>query len=130
MAITATLALTPTSGTAQCAISIAMTITNGATTAVTVTGVQPFAFTSGTNQPVPGVLLGLPPYGPGMNVTVPGSGTLVMSWNAIINGPSELSTLYPAPQQLIDFGAIINTKDGQYVPATVATFTSNPIVLP
>lgn len=152
MAITATIAVNPSSITSpQQQATVTLTISNSLSTTVQVTGVVPTAAVhSGTNGSVP-VLLGQPPIGPGMPLTVPATGTnLVMTWS--VTAPAPIATTYPinpfgqgsypggatiTPQiplsmpssQQIDLSCLLYCNDGSTTIPTAATLTINgPVV--
>lgn len=151
MAITA--AMTVGSATAKTLAKTACTctVTNTGASAVSVTNVVPYATVSGLTPRQVNMNLGMPPIGPGMPVSVPGSsGTLAMSWDAVAlephvptytnnpfpsSGPGMPSGATPLPpiaepQSIVyAVGATVYTSDGSVTTASTTTITVTPVNL-
>lgn len=146
MAITAAIALSSSTVNTYQKTTATCTVTNTGGTAVSVTGIQPWAARTGANATSVAVQLGQPFTGPGATLSVAGSsGTLAMTWDAIPMAPQVANyTTNPFPsagvggnaitplppiaepqQQLYDLGATVYTSDGSVTNATVATLTVN-----
>lgn len=126
MAITAAIAVSSATCTAQQAVTVTCTVTNTGTGSVNITAIQPLFMPAGSKvQSVSGAL-GLPPTGPGMTVAVAGSsGTLALSWQVIPHAPQVgLVTAGANPtSQVYDVGATVYTNDGSITAATTTTLT-------
>lgn len=147
MAITASIALTPSAAKTYQKVSAVLTINNSAGTAVLVTGVTPYADVGGssTSQAVP-VELGQPPTGPGETITVAASGALTMEFDVVPMGPQvptyttnpfgspgqggativNLPPLAMPQSSTFDIGALVYTNDGAVTTATTALLTVTP----
>lgn len=105
---------------------VVLTLSNSGATDVLVTSVNPFAssllnqfvFQNSMTQNSLPLAFGLPPFGPGQNVTIPAGGDLVMQWPVTALGPQTLqggiaffgyygiaATIY------LNNGSVINTLD-------------------
>lgn len=120
MAITATIALTPSSvaAGASAPVTATLTISNSGSDDVTVRSVIPIATPHGlTNGSVP-IGVGTPALGPNQRLLVPASGSLVMTFGLVVHGPQADGTHY------YDIGAEVLTSDGSITRPTVATLTA------
>jgi hypothetical protein len=120
MAITATIAVSPSSVAAGVSppVNVVLTVSNSGADDVNITSITPIVEpTSDTKGSVP-VSMGVPPLGPGRNVTVPAGGSLVVPWSLSVHGPQYRGTVY------YDVGAIVKTSNGSTTVPTVATLTS------
>lgn len=105
----------PPTGTPTPPVLVTMTFTNGSAGSVNVLGIQP---TVPLQAPF---LLGSPPTGFGQPVTVPGSGTLAISWSIIPLAPT--SAPLGSAGQTYAIGATASMSDGSQVVATTSTLT-------
>ena len=120
MAITATIALTPSTVKAGASppVTVTLTVSNSGASDVTITNIVPIAEPhSSTKGSVP-IGMGVPPLGPGMDVTVPAGGSLKVTWALVVHGPQAAGTVY------YDIGADVTTSDGSITRPTVATLTA------
>jgi hypothetical protein len=132
MAITAAITLSSSTIKGNQSTVATCTVTNSGTSAVNVTGMQPFATPHGASPAVQSVtaLIGMPPLGPGQTISVPGSsGTLAIPFTVAPNCPQASTT---APGQAaqpaswsFDIGATVYTSDGSVTAATTAQLTVN-----
>ena len=145
MAVTATISLNPSTVTAPGQVAATLTISNSSSTPINIINVVPYV--TGT----PPVLMGLPPTGPGMTMTVPATGTtLVMVFSLTATAP--IATTYPTnpfaqgsypggatitpliplanpTTQTITVGCLIYLADGTITTASTASLTINgPVV--
>lgn len=133
MAITATIAVNPSTAYINQNIGVTLTISNSGGSNVNVLGVSPLAYFTGTtaaDKNAAGVALGMPQIGQyGANVVVPASGSLVLNWNVVFFAPST-RPVYSGGGGTYDVGAIVYTSDGSVTSPTAATVTVNPLPLP
>lgn len=145
MTITASIALNPSTVTAGQKATATLTISNSLSTAVNIENVTP---TAPRGAPV---LLGQPPTGPSMPMTVPATGTdRTMTFDVVPIAPEQTTyatnpfgqgsypggaTITPLPslaqpsQQVIAIGAMVYTADGSATTASTANLTINgPVV--
>jgi hypothetical protein len=119
MAITATIALTPSTIVAgnPKGVTAELTVSNSGSDDVTIRNVTPIAEVHGGSAASVCVASGVPPIGPGFNITVPAGGSLVIPWGVVAHGPTARGTNY------YDIGAEVLTSDGSITRPTVATLT-------
>lgn len=148
MAITAAIVLNPTTANTLQQVAAALTVSNSGGSAVIVTSVAPNENVAGASTQTSGaILLGQPNTGPGMNVTVPAGGSLVLNFSVVPIAPNvgvyntnpfpssgvggvPIVPLQPESQpaqQTYDIGALVSTSDGSVVSATVAILTVNSL---
>lgn len=148
MAITAAIVVNPSTANTLQQVAAALTVSNSGSSAVIVTSVAPSENVAGASTQTSGaILLGQPNTGPGMNVTVPAGGTLVLNFSVVPMAPNVgVYTSNPFPsagvggvaivplqpesqpaQQIYDIGALITTSDGATTSATVAVLTVNSV---
>lgn len=127
MAITAAIALSAATCTAEQPIGVVCTVTNGNASSVDVMSVTPtMTPASATKQSVSSAQ-GLSPVGPGMTVAVAASGTLALAWTVVPHAPAAGGGLANPASHVYDVGALVYTSDGSITAATIATLTvSNP----
>ena len=123
MALTGTLAVSPTGGKAGQPATVTLTLTNTGATAINILSVQPTKSSlanMGQNQ-VP-VALGLPPYLPGDPITVaPNSAsTLSMSWGAVAWGSGAAAARDQASPTFF-LGAVVRYTDGSTTAELIPT---------
>lgn len=149
MAITAAITMGSATSKALQKTAASLVITNTGASAVSVTNVVPYVTVSGLTPRQTDVNLGLPPIGPGMPVSVPGSsGTLTMSFDVVplephiptygtnpfpSSGPGMPSGVTPLPpiaepQSIVyAVGATVYTSDGSVTTATTGSLTVTPV---
>jgi len=128
MAITATIALTPSTVVRGQVSNAAVTVNNASASPVTVTLLEPTAQPSGGGTPqTTQVALGRPAISQGQNITVPGSGSAVFNFGMVATGPNGSSSGFPtAPStQTVVIGAQVAVSDGSVATATTANLTVN-----
>ncbi|GEM_PF-5355794 len=129
MAITATISLSATTISKQQKTTATLTVSNSGGSAINVTGIQPRAYLTGSSPPEPvGAAIGVPALGPGMNVSVPASGSLVFSFDYTFAAPSTGANGQGSGTYSCD--AVVYTADGSVTVPTAATVTVNPLTLP
>jgi len=125
MAITASVAVNPSTVTAQQTVAVTLTVNNSAGTAVLVTGIQPLCYPT-LNQPDgPSGAVGLPALGPGMTVSIPASGSLTFSWGMNLFSPQGGYAFQGGNSLIYVIGATVYTSDGSVTTATTANVTVN-----
>lgn len=120
MAITATIALTPSSVSAGASppVTVTLTVSNSGASDVTINYIVPIAEPNGSTKGSVPIGMGVPPLGPGMDTTVPAGGSLKVTWALVVHGPQAAGTVY------YDIGAEVITSDGSITRPTVATLTA------
>jgi hypothetical protein len=120
MAITATIALTPSSVAAGASepVTATLTISNSGTDDVIVRSVIPISEPNGSTKGSVPIGMGMPAIGPNQRLIVPAAGSLVMTWGLVVHGPQAAGTVY------YDIGAEVLTSDGSITRPTVATLTA------
>jgi len=118
MAITATVSVDPQVAPLGSRVAVTLTVSNSGSS-TTVTSVTPCVTeVGGTQQTIP-CLLGSPPIGAGLNVTVPASSSLVLKYDLVVlEVPRTLNARTLAP---VSVGATVLTADGSRTLATAAT---------
>lgn len=126
MAITASVALSSATSVAQRPVSVTLTVSNSGSNAVNVLSVVPLFYPNGhqTDDGVAGAV-GVCALGPGVTVSVAGSGSTTFNWSVIAFKPqggfgvgAELGT-----SAVYVCGATVYTSDGSVVTASTATLT-------
>lgn len=147
MAMSATIALNKATMVINDVVNVALTLTNTASTAVTVTAINPFCLSTGdSNTGVrndPALKFGVVNMGPNSNLTVNGnSGTLVLTYSLTAYASSSspgipAGSVNSATQNrsvnstnTYDIGATCYTSDGSVFQPTVTTLTVNSTPLP
>jgi hypothetical protein len=138
MAITASIALSPSSTTAPTDVNAQVTVNNSAGASVTVTSIIPTAVAKTSGTPTTPTLLGICTAGyPGQNNTVPATGSAVFSFSLAPTSPqTNTYSVNPFPvgvtplvplampsSQVITVGATVFTSDGAITNATTADLT-------
>lgn len=130
MALTAVLTCTPDSTTAGLRVACALVITNGGSSDVELTGVDGYVALTGV---VSQACAAAPPMfalGPGMDLTVPGSGTLTLAGTMVAYAPPNYTAQPGMPGSIVyDVGARIYAQDGSNIAATVDSLTVAGIVV-
>lgn len=133
MAMTATIAVNPSTVNINQNVAVALTVSNSGGSPVNMTGIVPTAFFTGApaiDKAAGGAALGQPQLGQsGANVTVPAGGSLVFNWNVVFFAPST-RPVYSGSGGTYDVGAICYSNDGSVFSPTAATVTVNPLPLP
>lgn len=118
MAITAVIAVEPSTASPNQQVAIACTISNSGGSDVEVTGIRPYARVDASNSEATAVNCGQPPFAPASDMTVPAGGDLVLSWFAVGFKPEVDGESF-----VYDMGAVIETSDGSVTTATVGELT-------
>jgi hypothetical protein len=128
MAITATVALSDATVTAEMATTATVTVSNSGAASVNVLSVTPTAPIDGLTARTTAVALGAVPLGPGSTVAVAASGTLDLSFPVVAHAPTTDTSNPATPSSLVySIGATIYTSDGAITVATPTTLTvTNP----
>ncbi len=124
MAITASVALSSATATIGQRVSVALTVSNSGGSAVTVTGIRPMMSPQNSTLETTSVAQGTVPLGPGMTVSVAGSGSTVFAYDVIPFTPTSGYGLAMPATQVYDVGATVYTSDGAVTDATSATLTA------
>jgi hypothetical protein len=130
MAITASVALSPSTQKAQQTFTVTLTVNNSAAAAVNVLSIVPLLYpvssqaTDGQSASAQGV----PALGPGFSTSVPGSGSATFSWTDVVHVPQGGYWAQGGTTQTWTVGALVATNDGALTVATTAalTVTNNP----
>lgn len=145
MAITASVALSPTSAKIGQASVVTLTVNNSASTAVNVTGIAPTVLNAAGSSAVD-ALVGQPPITPGFSISVPGSGSATFQWSVTAGSPqaanyaanpfpsagqggaaiTPLVSLAMPTSLVYTVGALVYTSDGSATSATTASLTVTP----
>lgn len=128
MAITASIAVSNASPVSMQKIAATCTVSNSGGADVLVTGCQPLYYGNGSQSTGPSGAIGVPPLGPGMNLTVPAGGTLKLTWDLVAFKPQGGYVGNPAEfgqAELYLAGATIYTNDGSVTTASTATVTNS-----
>lgn len=127
MAITAAITLSSATATAGQKVTVTCTVSNSAGSAVTVTDIRPMVSPQGSTAETTASSPGVPALGPGMTVSVAGSGSTAFSYDMIAHAPTSGLGLAMPAFQVYDIGATVYTSDGAITDATSTTLTvSNP----
>lgn len=119
MAITATILCNPTSSYVNRPVTATLTLTNGGTSAINITSIDPLVYPTGGSPSTSGstaVAVENLPLGPNTVITVPGSGSMKISFNLTFFAPSIAASSYTV-------GAVCNFADGTLcvpTPTTIA----------
>lgn len=128
MAITATIALSKSTVQINQPLQAVVTISNSGASDVNVQAVTPLIKMTGSSDPTPyntAVAAGQPDLGPGVNVTVPASGSLAVSFPLTAFAPT--TGPLGAGSGSYDVLCEIQTSDGSETRPTAATLTVNPL---
>jgi hypothetical protein len=129
MAITATITLSAATISKQQKVTATLNVANSGASAINVTGIQPRAYTTGVTPLEPcGASIGVPALGPGMNVSIPATGSLNFSFDYTFAPPSTGANGQGTGTYSCD--AVVYTSDGSITVPTAATVTVNPLTLP
>ncbi len=127
MAMSATLAISPSTVLSQQQINCTLTVTNSGTATVNVTSIVPQILTPGTTTPVPGYS-GMPFLSPGAATSVPPSnGTRVFTWNDVAySSPMRLGGngfAWDPSSNSYSITCIVTSDDGSVFSPTAQTVT-------
>lgn len=130
MAMTASLAISPSTVIINQPIACSLTISNSGGSAVNVLSVVPTAIVHGSSPPdaVESCALGVVNLGPGQVVAVPASGSLTFGFGVVFFGPS--TGPIGAGSGTFDIGANVSSSDGSNFAASGVQVTVNPIAQP
>lgn len=122
MANTAAMTLSSATCIAEQKVTATCTITNGGTAALYVTSVQPTVVPNSLTAQTNAIAIGQPAVGGAFNVTLPGSGTLALSWDLVPHTPT---TTYGTSEAsgVVTVGATIGLSDGSTVTASTTNLT-------
>lgn len=118
MAMSATIALSPSTAGSQTLVKCALTVSNSGGSAVNVTSVEPYIFATSAGAVLgqfPAGSTGEPPISPGFPISVPASGTLIITFYATFFRTSGTSTY--------SVGAVCHGSDASIFQPTVGTVT-------
>jgi hypothetical protein len=128
MAMTATISLNLSTVLINQPTQATLTISNSSAGSVNVIALAPLVFLTGNSAPYANaVASGEWALGPGVNITVPASGSLSYSAPFVFFAPS--TGQYGAGSGTFSIQAVCNTSDGSVFLPTAATVTVNPITL-
>lgn len=125
MAMTATIALSKSSASVEMPVNAAITISNSGGAAVNITSCVGSVVNTSPSPGSPSVAIGTVAQGPGINLSVPASGTLILSYSLIAHAVSPA-----AGSGTYSVGAAITGSDGSSFAPTPATLTVTAISLP
>lgn len=133
MAMTATISCSPSTVKTEQKCIAAVTISNSAAYPVDVTTCQVFAkpTSSGASNYGTDAAVGVVNTGPNVNLTVPASGSLVLTVELKFHGPSTASASNKydnSGSNTYDVGALITSNDGSVFSPTATTVTANYVV--
>lgn len=116
MAMTATISANTATAKVNKEVVLTLTVSNSGGSAINLTNVTPTCIQTGapSNDPAP-ANFGLAPLGPGLPISVPASGSLVLKYGVVFFGPGYGTTY--------SIGAICNSSDGSVFSPTAATVT-------
>lgn len=125
MAITASVALSPSTVKAGQQFACTLTVNNSAGAAVSVMGIQPLLYPTGAqaSDGQSASAVGVPFLGPGSTVSVPASGSLTFTWSDIVFVPQGGYWAQGGTSQTWVAGALVSTSDGALTTATPANAT-------
>lgn len=116
MAMTATIAVLPTTVVVNAPATVTLTVSNSSATDINMTGIKPTALYTGAPKNDPAACaLGVPELSAGATILVPAGSTLTFQWQVVFFAKSG-STTY-------DLGAECNSQDGSVFRPTVCTIT-------
>ena len=130
MAMTATIAVSPSTVVTEQKVTATLTVSNSAAYPVNLTGVIPLVkrTSSAVSDYGTGVAIGQVDMGPNTNMVVPASGSLVVSFSLKFHGPSTMSAsnVYDdSVSNTFDVGATCSSDDGSVFSPTATTVTVN-----
>jgi len=127
MAITAAIALSDATLTSGMSATATLTVSNSASAAVLVTGIQPTVTPAGLTSQSVAVAVGQPMWGAAFPQSVAALGSTKFSWPVTPNAPTAGYGLAMPATFVYDVGATVYTNDGAITTATPATLTvTNP----
>lgn len=128
MAMTATISLSLSTVLINQPTNAVLIVSNSGSSAVNVIALAPLVYFTGNSAPyATSVAQGEWALGPGVNITVPASGSLAYSAPFVFFAPS--TGQYGAGNGTFSVGAVCQTSDGSIFSPTAATVTVNPITL-
>jgi hypothetical protein len=130
MAMTATLAISPSTVIINQPVACSLTVSNSGGSAVNVLSAQGNVIVHGSSPPdaVESCAIGVINLGPGAVVTVPASGSVTYGFSVVFFSPS--TGPIGAGSGTFDIGALISASDGSNFVPTAQQVTVNPIALP
>jgi len=116
MAMTATIAVSSATAKPNKELVVTLTVSNSGGSAINMQSVLTTCVQTGNAGSIPAAAgFGLAPLGPGQNISVPASGSLILKYGIVFFAPS-IGTTY-------SIGAICNSADGSVFSPTAATCT-------
>ena len=124
MALTATIALSPSTVKINQPVNAVVTVTSTEASAVTITSIKPYAIYTGATAPMPAsVAYGSVNLGPNSNAVIAASGTATFPLSVVFFAPS--TGLYSDIAGTYDVSATCQTSSGTIFSAAAATVTVN-----
>lgn len=125
MAMTATVALSPSTVVPEQPFTVSLTVANSGAGAVAVLGITPIVEPHGALARSVAASNGVPPLGPNYANSVAAAGNLVISWSDVVHSPQPGGGLANPASYQYDIGALVSCDDGSIFSATTATLTVN-----